>query len=243
MSPTPHNACVFLFHRDLRVVDNTAFNAAVHWSRSQDGGVLVPLFVLPPEQIDVGANKYFSNAAVQFMCESLKDLDTAITKLSHGTTGLVMLRADTLDALDAIRKHPNITLSDVFCNMDYSVYAKARDKTIANWCKTHDISFSGDMEDYDIVPLSQGLVQGLYPYTNLSQYFAKFTKGDLQVHEPATAVRLDRKHFIKLSPSSSRKLVTIEDLSGLYVSSPDIVQHGGQNEWSEDTLKNQEEDI
>lgn len=215
----PKAACVFLFHRDLRIVDNTAFNAAVKWCRENDG-VLVPMFVFPPEQIDPGINKYFSNAAVQFMCESLVDLDAAIA------SSLLMFKADTLDALNIVRKHVP-TISEVFCNMDYSVYAKAHDATIAGWCKSHNITFHGDIEDYDLVPASQGLVENIRPYTNLSQYYAKFTKGDLQVRAPTTgplkaalSVDINIKHPHR---------VYAKDLSQFYTHLPDLAQKGGRS--------------
>ena len=58
---------IFLFHRDLRLVDNTALLQAPK--------PLIPVFMFIDEQIDPAKNTYFSNNAVQFMCESLVDLD------------------------------------------------------------------------------------------------------------------------------------------------------------------------
>ena len=212
--------CVFLFRRDLRVIDNTALNAA-----AKSGSGIVPVFVLTPEQINPSTNKYFSNAAVQFMCESLADLDAALTKLSRGTTGLIILKGTHIETLEILRKAIP-TMSAVFCNQDYSVYAKARDKSIADWCKTHNISFNGDIEDYDLVPASQGLLPDGRPYTNLSQYYEKFTKGDLLVRSPATATATPRAtDFVKTGVSAR---VTIADLSKLYTHSSDLAQQGGR---------------
>ena len=38
---------VFLFHRDLRLIDNTALHAAF-----ESGDKIIPVFIFPPEQID-----------------------------------------------------------------------------------------------------------------------------------------------------------------------------------------------
>ncbi len=61
---------IFLFHRDLRIQDNTTL---IHQLKTITSTV-VPIFIFPPEQIDRKTNKYFSDNAVQFMCESLHEL-------------------------------------------------------------------------------------------------------------------------------------------------------------------------
>ena len=117
---------LFLFRRDLRVVDNTALLAAI-----RDGYRILGAFVFPPEQILPNKNPYFSNAAVQFMCESLEDLSR---ETDHK---LVFLHTDHIDALERIyASHP---FDAVYFNEDYSVYARKRDATIQAWCKKRDI--------------------------------------------------------------------------------------------------------
>ena len=41
---------------------------------------IIPIFIFPPEQIDPKKNKYFSDNLVQFMCESLEELNEAYKK-------------------------------------------------------------------------------------------------------------------------------------------------------------------
>jgi len=207
------------------VVDNTGFNAAAKWCRENDG-VLVPVFAFPPEQIDPSHNKYFSTPAVQFMCESLVDLNAALLKLSNNITGLHMMKGTESDVLESIRTSTpsGFTLTDVFSNQDYSVYAKARDQKIADWCKDNDVIFHGDIEDYDLLPITEGLLPDGRPYTNLSQYFAKFTKNLVQVRAPTSRLKLDNKHFAKLN------LNAVVDLEKLYTYSPDLAQKGGRSQ-------------
>jgi deoxyribodipyrimidine photolyase len=58
---------IFLFHRDLRLFDNTALIKQILNHKS-----VTPIFIFPPVQIDPKINKYFSNNSVQFMIESLE---------------------------------------------------------------------------------------------------------------------------------------------------------------------------
>lgn len=60
---------IFLFHRDLRLVDNTALI-----KQMQSYNKITPIFIFPPVQIDPKQNKYFSHNSVQFMIESLREL-------------------------------------------------------------------------------------------------------------------------------------------------------------------------
>lgn len=60
---------LFLFHRDLRLIDNTALiKQLVSFKK------ITPIFIFPPIQIDPKLNKYFSHNSVQFMIESLREL-------------------------------------------------------------------------------------------------------------------------------------------------------------------------
>lgn len=53
---------LFLFHRDLRIIDNTSLIKQLKIFKK-----VIPIFIFPPEQIDPKKNKYFSNNSVQFM--------------------------------------------------------------------------------------------------------------------------------------------------------------------------------
>ena len=66
---------IFLFHRDLRLVDNTSLIKQL-----LNYGPITPIFIFPPEQIDPQKNSYFSHSSVQFMVESLIELNAEIKK-------------------------------------------------------------------------------------------------------------------------------------------------------------------
>ena len=227
--------CVFIFRRDLRIVDNTAWNEAVLWCR-ENGRKLVGVFVFHPDQIDPVKNKYFSNAAVQFMCESLIDLDGQLKALgSKG--GLYMFQGDTTQVLDRLVEMDGDGVDAVFFNKDYSVYAEKRDAAVYAWCKKRGVTCNGTYEDYDLVNADEGLLADGRPYTNLSQYFAKFTKGHVTVREPHTESTAQGVLLTKPLKSAKgakgakgAKVVGVGDLGRYYEDMPNLAQRGGRKE-------------
>lgn len=66
---------IFIFHRDLRLFDNTSLIRQIKQFKK-----VTPIFIFPPAQINPKVNKYFSHHSVQFMIESLKELSATIEK-------------------------------------------------------------------------------------------------------------------------------------------------------------------
>ena len=66
---------IFIHHRDIRYRDNTTLDIM-----SKEINDIIPIFIFPPEQINPKKNKYFSDNLVQFMCESLIELDQDYNK-------------------------------------------------------------------------------------------------------------------------------------------------------------------
>jgi len=157
---------LFIFRRDLRIQDNIAFQACC----SQSAHV-IPVFIFTPEQIDPSKNQMFSHAAVQFMCESLEDLQKEFQKHQRK---LFIFHGDNIDVLQDIQK--KIPFENVYFNKDHSVYAVARDQKIANWCAQKNIQVHGEYEDYTLLPLQHGLVSEGKPYTVLAQFYKRYLK-------------------------------------------------------------------
>jgi deoxyribodipyrimidine photolyase len=53
---------IFIFHRDLRLIDNTSLIKQLKAYKK-----VTPIFIFPPAQINPKINKYFSHHSVQFM--------------------------------------------------------------------------------------------------------------------------------------------------------------------------------
>jgi deoxyribodipyrimidine photo-lyase len=109
---------VYLFHRDLRLVDHCGLELA-HQKALHSWSVILPLFVFTPEQVT--SNPLKSTNSIQFMIESLKSLDSA---LKAKQSRLVCCYGNTVDVLKAIHRKTKIDcIVDV---RDYTPYAKER---------------------------------------------------------------------------------------------------------------------
>jgi deoxyribodipyrimidine photo-lyase len=120
---------IFIHHRDLRYIDNTSLIEQI-----QNEGNITPIFIFDPKQIDKTVNKYFSDNLVQFMVESLENLQTDYKK-KQGY--LYTFRGKYIKILESINKKTPI--NSIGFNYDYSPYALSRDNTIITWAKRHNI--------------------------------------------------------------------------------------------------------
>ncbi len=114
------NRVLYIFHRDLRLYDNTTWRAAVDYAKTHK----LPLqaaFVFTKDQV-TSKNKYKSMNSIQFMLESLEELDDALRE--HG--GRLYYYKDNL--------HQAINLKEcaVFETLDYTPFAKARQQKTAD---------------------------------------------------------------------------------------------------------------
>jgi len=109
---------IFLFHRDLRLFDNTSLIAQIIKRKT-----ITPVFIFPPEQIKPEKNPYFSNNSVQFMIETLKELEL---NLKDYNAKLYYFEGQNLEVLKKINKLKKI--KSIYFNYDYTPYAKKRDQ-------------------------------------------------------------------------------------------------------------------
>ena len=129
---------IFLFHRDLRIYDNTSLIALFTHLKAVKHRI-TPVFIFPPEQISPKLNKYFSHNSVQFMIQSLKDLNQQMIDHQHnkGTNCMHYFVGRNIEVLSEI--HEKIGIESIGYNIDYTPFAKARDEEINSWGKSHQI--------------------------------------------------------------------------------------------------------
>jgi deoxyribodipyrimidine photo-lyase len=72
---------LFIFRRDLRLDYNTGLIAALQASKQ-----VIPCFIFDPKQIEDKQNQYKSNNALQFMIESIIDLEKQILLVAKAMT-------------------------------------------------------------------------------------------------------------------------------------------------------------
>ena len=156
--PITHNTMktykksLFLFHRDLRLHDNTGLIAACSQSTA-----VIPCFIFTPEQVGP-TNAYKSDNAIQFMIEALHDLDEELKRadsrllLFHDETATVIKHLITEEKIEA-----------VFSNKDYTPFAQERDRDLAILCKKYKIA-SHIFDDALLNPPGAVLTKSGEPY-------------------------------------------------------------------------------
>ena len=120
---------LFIYRRDLRIVDNNGLHLAM-----KEFDNIIPIFIFTPEQIG-DKNKFKSNNAIQFMCESLKELDSELKKYN---SKLHIFNGENTTVLKRIIN--TIDVENVVYNMDYTPYAIKRDKAIKQLCKKNNVT-------------------------------------------------------------------------------------------------------
>ena len=192
---------LFIFRRDFRINDNTALNECL-----KETSNIYPVFIFTPEQVK--KNPYKSNNAVQFMCESLKELKKNIN--------LTFLYGDYLLVIKDIVKNNNI--SKIYTNTDYTKYAIKRDKNIEKLCKELDIEF----HCYDDILLHKpGTIMN--SSGNYYQKFTPFYRECLKhkVNKP-TSKKIKNDKYCK----SKYKITNIDNF---YKKNNDINVNGGRS--------------
>ena len=104
------NFQLFIFRRDFRIQDNTALDALHEFPEP-----IIPVFIFAPDQIDPTKNPYFSNNSVQFMCESLCDLENNI-EAKGGRMNF--FQGDTIAILEKLLKSSKYKIARIGVNQD-----------------------------------------------------------------------------------------------------------------------------
>ena len=206
-----NNVAVFLFHRDLRLYDNTGLNAI-----ARAGLRILPTFIFPPEQIDPKMNTYFSNNAVQFMVESLTSLNASLKELE---ACLTCFKGDNIKTLTSL--HKRVQFKELHCSDDCTPFSAARDKSISEWCDKSGVKFV-QHQDVDILDINEGLLKSGKAYQKFTPFYREVLKKNIR---KVDCFALQPQHFAKVVASDRLK---IEDMNRFYTKNPLIAVHGGR---------------
>ncbi|MBY0530111.1 MAG: DNA photolyase family protein [Rhabdochlamydiaceae bacterium] len=160
---------LFVFRRDLRLQDNTALAFALKHAEE-----VVLSFIFTPEQIE--HNSYRSDHCLQFMIESLTDLEHEIRK-ADGRLYLFYGAPQTIIA-QCIK---TLKIDAVMLNCDYTPYSRKRDQLIEQTCIKHTVSFH-TFHDLLLHPPEDTLKLDSKPYTVFTPFFRNASR--LEVAKP-----------------------------------------------------------
>lgn len=165
---------LFIFRRDLRLIDNVGLQTALNLAKEKNAMVL-PIFIFTPEQISA-KNAYRSAKAISFMFESLKELNSDL-KEKHQSK-LHIFYGNNVSVLKKITTAAN-TLA-IVTNEDYTPYAMQRDEDIEKFCYDRGIEFVRTC-DYLLQPMGTLNKSSGEPYTVFTPFRNNAIK---RAHQP-----------------------------------------------------------
>lgn len=157
------STALFLFRRDLRLEDNTGLLFALN-----QFDAVIPAFILTPEQIK--HNPYRSDHCLQFMIESLQDLEKQLKKKG---SRLYLFEGEPADIVS--RCIQELSIDGLVVNRDYTPYSIARDKSLEKLCKKSSLSFHS-FDDALLHPPEETLKKDGKPYAIFTPYFKSASK-------------------------------------------------------------------
>lgn len=208
---------LFIFHRDLRFKDNISLNLL-----NKKVDKLFCCFIFTPEQVS-SINKYRSMNSIQFMLDSLYDLENMI-KDKGGE--ILFFYGSTINILGQLINDLNIDI--LACNKDYTPYAKERLKKIEDLCKKNKIELIAENDYYLYEPGSIIVDASKKAYTKFTPFYNKLKT--IKYEKPVKTVnikfsKLGNQEFIK------KILVNLQDVEKkiLKKRNPDLLSIGSRN--------------
>jgi deoxyribodipyrimidine photo-lyase len=180
---------LFIFRRDFRLIDNIGLHNLNRICKN-----IYPIFIFTPEQVSK-ENKFKSDNAVQFMIESLNDLDSSISKMCGK---LQCYYGDNNKVLSDLIKSLHIDV--VGFNVDCSPYSIKRDISIIEMCQKMNI-YVEHHNDYYLQPLGTVLNGSGETYQKFTPFYNACLKK--KVDAPMAASKI---HFAKDDTASAFSL-------------------------------------
>lgn len=201
---------IFIFRRDLRLYDNIGLIEAC-----KNSNEVLPIFIFTPEQINKIQNKYFSDNSVQFLIESLDDLNK---QLNEKNSRMFYFYGKNEEILKKIKKE--FDFKSVFVNRDYTPYSIKRDKTIETFCKENDITFVS-LNDITLLKMDEGMNKENKQYKVFTPFYKKALK--YSIEKPDT---YKCKNFV--NKNKKIKIEYEKDIHNFYKKNKEILVNGGR---------------
>ena len=159
---------LFIFRRDLRLEDNTGLTFALEHAQE-----VILCFIFSPEQIE--HNPYRSDHCLQFMIESLEDLEKEI--IAKGGRLYLFYEKPEKIVAELIKKQH---VDAVVVNRDYTPYSIKRDQKIDATCKKLGVSFCS-FDDALLHSPDQTLKGDGKPYTVFTPFYRNAMRLDVKL--------------------------------------------------------------
>lgn len=155
-----YSLALHVFRRDLRLQDNTALISAL-----QSAKQVMPCFIFDPRQIE--KNDYKSDNCIQFMVNSLKELDERLKEKNSRLYYFYGIAEKVIQEL--LETYP---IEALFINRDYTPFSLNRDKAIQQICQKKAVHFNC-YSDALLHEPEQVSKNDQTPYTIFTPFFRK----------------------------------------------------------------------
>jgi deoxyribodipyrimidine photo-lyase len=171
---------LFIFRRDLRIQDNKGLKLL-----NDECEHVYTIFIFTPEQVG-NTNKYKSNNCVQFMIESLQNLNTQLGGKLYCFYG-----KNNNIIYNLIKE---LEINVIGFNLDYTPYAMNRDIEIMDLCGRNNVEILFE-NDYYLNEPGTILSGGGTPYLKFTPYYTQASKK--RVDNPSNLSRFSSKQTSK----------------------------------------------
>ena len=216
---TSSNIGLFIFRRDLRLSDNTSLKILL-----QTCSVVYPIFIFTPTQVD--KNPFKSEHSIQFMIESLCDLEIQIEEKSNAK--LICFYGENEEIISELVKLLSIT--HIGYNSDFTPYSKKRDDSITKLASKLNIEIISE-EDYTLHNFKSKILHN--PNTNtIFKKFTPFHKSILNRNlKPSKIITITKKDLNKLkSCEETNNKIVLSDAYDKFINAPNknLILYGGR---------------
>lgn len=207
------NINIFIHRRDFRIQDNSALNTLIDTDPTTK---IFHIFIFNPKQIDPKLNKYFSKNSVEFLIQSLHDLNHQLNDGLHyfyGTDTEILSKLLSLFRVNFIA-----------FNKDYTPFAIKRDNELIEWCNNKNIGYIVS-DDYTLLKFDDIKTKTNTPY----EVFTPFYNTCIQkINNIPDSVYLDKKkhHIFK----KKNLQMNIKNIDKFYFNTPNpnLASKGGR---------------
>jgi deoxyribodipyrimidine photo-lyase len=203
---------LFIFHRDFRITDNIGLIEA-----SKKCEKLYVCFIFTPDQVS-SSNQYKSDNAIQFMIESLVELQHDIAR--HGGE-LMTFYGNQQTILKKLVKNNDI--NGVYFNKDYTPYSVDRDEKTMKICESNHINCEM-FSDYYLYEPGTITTGGGGAYKKYTPFYMNV------VHKNPRTPSLKRVTNFKEPIGQIKHRITLKDAMKKFTTiNPDILVNGGRS--------------
>jgi deoxyribodipyrimidine photo-lyase len=202
---------LFIFHRDFRITDNIGLIEA-----SKKCEKLYVCFIFTPDQVS-SSNQYKSDNAIQFMIESLVELQHDIAR--HGGE-LMTFYGNQQTILKKLVK--SLDINGVYFNKDYTPYSVDRDEKTKELCDTLKIQCEMFSDYYLYEPGT--IKSGKAAYKKYTPFYTNVLHK--AVDEPRTT---KINNFTKTTTKQDHKISLDQAFERFTTNNPEILVHGGRS--------------